>query len=106
MKKITPPSTPKTKSKVFLIFIGTLAKKKSLRVLEEFRKAGIRISESLGRDSLNAQLRSANKEGAEFALILGQKEVFEETIIIRDLKTGVQETVPMRKIVNEIKKRI
>jgi len=39
-------------------------------------------------------------------LILGQKEVFKESVIIRDLKTGVQETVLLKKVVAEIKKRL
>jgi len=40
------------------------------------------------------------------ALILGQREVFEENIIIRDMKNGVQETAPLSKVVDEVKKRI
>jgi len=39
-------------------------------------------------------------------LILGQKEFFEETIIIRNMKTGVQETVPIGRVVEEVKKRL
>lgn len=97
---------PRIKAKVFLVHMGDQAKKKSLSLLEEFRNAGIHIVESLGKDSLRAQLRSADKVGATLALIFGQKEVFEESIIIRDLKTGAQETVPLKKIINEIKKRI
>ncbi len=106
MKTLNLNPTSRSRSKVFLVFIGTLAKKKSLTIIEEFRKAHIDIAESLGKESLNTQLRNANKEGSELALILGQKEVFEESIIIRDLKTGVQEIVPLKKIVAEIKKRV
>ena len=64
------------------------------------------VEETLGRDSLKAQLRTADKEGAPLALIFGQKEVFEEEIIIRDLKTGAQETVLLSKMVEEVKKRL
>lgn len=94
------------KDSVFFIHIGDLAKKKSLAMIELLRKEGISMVESLGKDSLSAQLRSADKIGSEFALIFGQKEAFEESIIIRDLRNGVQETVPLKKIVNEIKKRL
>ncbi|MDD5430815.1 MAG: histidine--tRNA ligase [Candidatus Pacebacteria bacterium] len=96
----------KPKSRVFLINIGDLAKKKSLSLIEEFVKAGVRISESLGKDSLSAQLRAADKEGVELALILGQKEAFKESVIIRDMKSGVQETVLTKKAVAEVKKRL
>lgn len=91
---------------VFFIHIGELAKKRSLKLIEALRDEGIQVMESLGKDSLAAQLRSANKEGSDYALIFGQKEAFEESIIIRDFKNGVQETVPLRKLVNEIKRRL
>ncbi|MDD5547766.1 MAG: histidine--tRNA ligase [Candidatus Pacebacteria bacterium] len=94
------------KAKVFLINIGDLARKKSLALLEDFIRAGVRASESLGKDSLNAQLRAADKEGVEIALILGQKEAFSDSVIIRDMKSGVQETVLIKKAVAEVKKRL
>jgi len=73
---------------------------------EELRKAGIKVSESFGKDSLKSQLRAADKANATLTLILGQKEFFEETIIIRNMKTGVQETVPIGRVVEEVKKRL
>lgn len=94
------------KSKVFFIHIGDSAKKKSLSLIEELIGAGIPVTESLGKDSLTAQFRAANKEESELALIFGQKEAFEDSIIVRDLKNGVQETVPLKKMINEVKKRL
>ncbi|MDO8664879.1 MAG: histidine--tRNA ligase [Candidatus Liptonbacteria bacterium] len=97
----TPRKSPK---KVFVIHVGELAKKKSLNLLEKLRSAGISASEALGRDSLKTQLRLADKEGVKIALIFGQKEIFENSIIIRDLETHLQESVPMDTIVEEVKK--
>ncbi len=94
------------KPKAFFIHIGDLAKKRSLTLIEELRSAGVAVLESLGKDSLAAQLRLANKTGSDYALIFGQKEAFEDSIIIRDLKNSVQETVPLKKLVNEVKKRL
>ena len=68
--------------------------------------AGIDVYESLGKDSLRAQLKIADKIASPLALIFGQQEVFEQTIIIRDMKTGAQETVPLVKIANVLKKRL
>jgi len=92
--------------KVFLTHAGDTAKKKAFVLLRDLRKAGITVSEVLAKESLNAQLRSADKEGIGLALILGQKEIYEQSIIIRDLKTGLQESVLLDKLVDEIKKRL
>lgn len=96
----------KVNPKVFLIHIGDEAKKKGLNLIEEFKKSGIRVGESFGRESLKSQLRVADREKVEFALILGQKEVFEESIIIRDMQNGVQENVPLHKVVEEVKRKL
>jgi len=93
------------RKEVYLVHVGQLAKKRSVALLEEFRKGGLNVISSLGKSSLSTQLEAANKVGVPLALILGQKEVFEDSIIIRDMDTGVQETVPLDKVVKEIKKR-
>ncbi|MDI6717489.1 MAG: histidine--tRNA ligase [Patescibacteria group bacterium] len=101
--KVMPLKNP---PKVFFIHIGEEAKKKGFVLVEEFRKAGIKISESFGRESLKSQLRIADKEKSELAFILGQKEVFEENIIIRDMRTGAQETIPLVKVIDNVKKKL
>ncbi|MBI4993513.1 histidine--tRNA ligase [Candidatus Wolfebacteria bacterium] len=91
---------------VFLIHIGDEAKKKNLVIFEELRRAGVKIIESFEKESLKSQLRLADKFGATLTLILGQREVFEESVIIRNMKTGVQESVALKKVVEEVKKRL
>lgn len=95
-----------SKIKVFLIHIGDAAKKRSLPLMEELRRNNISTSHALGKDSLSAQLEAANKLGMPLALILGQREVYEESIIIRDMEAGVQESIPLKNVVEEIKKRL
>lgn len=96
----------KAPAKVYFIAIGSQAKKVGLRVMEELRHSGVRTAESLGKDSLKAQLGAADKAKAKLALIFGQKEVFEENIIIRDMVSGAQENMTLSKIVEEVKKRL
>jgi len=91
---------------VFLAQLGNLAKRKSLKLLGDFRKAKIKVAESFGRDSLKAQLNRADRIGVKYTLILGQKEALEGTIIIRDMKTGKQEIVKLDKVVEEMKGRL
>ena len=92
--------------KVFLAQLGDLPKKKSLKLLEELRRAKISITESLGRDSLRTQLARADKLEVEYTLILGQREMLDETIVIRKMDTGEQAIVKMDKVVEELRKRL
>lgn len=92
--------------KVFLAQLGDLARRKCLKLFEILRDAQIPVAENLSKDSLKGQMRTADRLGADFALILGQKEALEGTIIIRDMKTGKQEILRMEKLVSEIKRRL
>ncbi|MEK7519368.1 MAG: histidine--tRNA ligase [Patescibacteria group bacterium] len=100
--KLSEPVLPK----VFFAQLGSLAKRKSLKLLEDFRQERILITESFGRDSLKSQLGRANKLETKYVLILGQKEALEGSIIIRDMTNGKQETIKLDKAVREIKKRL
>lgn len=97
----------KSSKKIFVAHVGGLAKKKAFTLIERLRQeCNVAISEMLSKDSLKAQLKVADRESASLALILGQKEIYEENVIIRDLQSGLQETVPLSNIVEEIKKRL
>lgn len=92
--------------RVFLIQLGDIAKKKTLGLIEKFKKSGIKVGHNIGKDNLKSQLQIAAKQKVKYSLILGQKEALENTIILRDMETGVQEIIPLKEITKEIKKRI
>jgi histidyl-tRNA synthetase len=92
--------------KVFLVQLGDLAKRKGMRIFEELRKANIPVTEAFSKDSIKTQMKIADRTEAKLALILGQQEVLNKAIIIRDMSTGIQETVAQEKLVKELKKRL
>ena len=92
--------------KIYLAQLGDTAKKKSLRIFEELEKSGIMVAESFGRGNLRAQLNQANKIKAEIVLIIGQREALDGSVILKDMNSGGQETMPFDKIIKEVKKRL
>jgi len=92
------------KPRIFLAQLGELAKKKSLKLFSDLEKSGILTAESFGRGSLRSQLRTANRMGMEIALIIGQKEALDGTVIVKNMSSGVQETVPREKLTALVKK--
>ncbi len=95
--------TSKPKTKIFLAQLGDLAKRKSLKLAEDFRKSKISMDESFGKDSLKGQLARATKVGARYTVIIGQREAIDETAIIRDMKTGKQENIKIKDVPDKIK---
>jgi histidyl-tRNA synthetase len=63
-----------------------------LRVATELRAAGLAVRADLGRRKLSRQLEAASKEGAHFAIILGD-ELADGEIQLKDLQAGTQRVV-------------
>ena len=91
---------------IFLAQLGNLAKRKSLKLMEEFRQNKIQVGESFGKDSLKVQMKVADRLGVRYTLLLGQREALEGTIIVRDMKSGNQETIKLDRTVKEMQKRL
>jgi len=91
---------------VFLAQLGEVGRKKALALFEEFRRAGVPIGEAFGKSSIKAQMEIANRRGAKWAVVVGQKEVLDGTAIIRDMDAGTQEIVDAKKAVHEIQKKL
>jgi len=104
IKRIQPSRS--SSPKIFLAQLGKRAKRESLKLVEEFREAKVPIAVAFDRDSLRSQLRLADRLGVKYTLILGQKEVIEKEILIRDMKTGKQKASKMKGIVREMRRKI
>ncbi len=95
-----------TSSEIYLAQLGDTSRQKAMILFEELRKAGFRISQGFLHNGLKRQLEEAQKLNVRFTLVLGQKELMDGTIIIRDMESGAQEVVDSKKIIHELEKRL
>lgn len=86
--------------------LGEEARRRALKIINEIRSSGLRIAFNFFKNSLKTQLEAANSLKVPYVLILGQKEVQDKTIIIRDMESGVQEIVDHKKIDSIMKKKL
>jgi histidyl-tRNA synthetase len=91
------------KPKIYFIQLGSDAKLKSLNIIEILRKGKVPIAQSISKDNLSAQLSTAEKLGMKYAIIFGQKEAIENSVIFRDMTNRSQETVKITKLLEYIK---
>lgn len=91
------------KPKIYFIQLGFEAKLKSLEIIEVLRNARIPVTHSLNKDSLSTQLGIAEKLQIPYAIIFGQKEALDGTVIVRDMVTRSQETIKVAKLADYIK---
>jgi len=96
----------KTKVDVFLVPLGDLAAKKTLRLFTDLWNHNIMASEFAGPGSIKTQLKLAESNKVAIALIIGQKEARDGTVILRDVRSGMQELFTVERIIEEVKKRL
>jgi len=96
----------KSRPKVFFLVVGAQAKNGALKLMNKLRLGGVAAVEVIGKKTLQSQIKTAERMGINLAVLLGQKEVYDGTAIIRDMTSGSQETVLADKLVEEIKKRL
>ncbi|MBF8280795.1 MAG: hisS [Candidatus Magasanikbacteria bacterium] len=104
MRQLAVPEI--NKHELFVAQLGELAKRKALVLFEMLRLEKIPAAEAFSKGSLKFQLEAANEKKIPYALIIGQKEVIDKTVIIRDMDSGIQETVDFQKVVSAVKRKI
>jgi histidyl-tRNA synthetase len=88
--------------KIYLIGLGDAVRPTMLKILGEARKAGLNMEFDSLRRSVKSQMREANKIGASLAIILGDKELKDKSVQIKDLKNGQQESISIDSIISYI----
>ncbi len=103
-REIQPPEVRPVS--VVVIQLGAKAKRFGLKVMDDLNRWGIATTGAFSKESLKAQLKYADKLNAPLAVIIGTREVFDSTVIIRDMKTGVQDTVNLDLLEETLKDRL
>jgi histidyl-tRNA synthetase len=100
-QKSTIPTSPKPDA--FIAYLGEEAKVEAMKIASELRKAGIAVNIAAGDKSLRGQMRQANSSGSAYTLILGEQEISNQNVILRDMKSGEQKTIPLAEIARTLK---
>jgi len=102
LKKQNVAVPPLPKPQVFIAYLGEEAKEGALKLASSLRQTGIGVTKALGSKSLKAQLRQANSLGAAYAVIIGEQELKAGTVILRDMSSAEQETIPARELAGRL----
>jgi histidyl-tRNA synthetase len=97
---------------VYMIHQGDQAQRAAARVAENLRDAGLRVIVHAGSSGFKSQFKRADASGAQVAVILGGDELAAEAASVKWLRESLiaeqpqQETVPLDRLVEELKSRV
>lgn len=91
---------------VYFAHSGSVAKMNTLRILQELYKEKIPVKHAIIKNTLREQLHHAERHQFPLTLILGVKEVQENTIIVRNNLANRQKAVPQSSMCSYLKRTL
>ncbi len=99
LKKQSAPVPPIPEPAAYVAYQSSAGSGPALRLASSLREKGISALAAVGGRSLKAQMRHADALGIRRVLILGDEELASDTVVLRDMTTGEQETIPRSEVV-------
>ena len=91
---------------VFGVALGTAAKRTMTTLINDLRKAGISADMSFGDRGLKGAMKGADRAGARFALVLGEQELENSTVALKDLAAHEQHDVKVSDLVSVLVREV
>ena len=80
---------------LFVVPIGDAARRRAVVIARDLRDGGLRVDVAWGGRGLKGSMKAADRSGARFALVLGDRDLAAGTGQLKELVTGTQRTVPL-----------
>ncbi|MCX4091166.1 histidine--tRNA ligase [Nocardia sp. alder85J] len=87
---------------VFGVSLGDAAKQRLVVLAGQLRAAGVRVDLAYGGRGVKGAMKAADRSGAAFALVLGDRDLTEGEIGLKDLATGEQRQIPIGEAVTAV----
>lgn len=91
---------------VFAVPLGEEARRVLFSKVTELRKNGVAADFSYGGKGLKAAMKAANRSGARYALVLGERDLAEGVVQLKDMESGEQTAIGVNEIVAELESRL
>lgn len=95
------PEMTKT-ADAFVVALGESASGPAFKLLTKLRQAGLKANMDYAGRSMKAQMKQANKAKARFALIIGEDEVKESCVMLKDMEKSEQQKVSFDTIIEKL----
>lgn len=90
---------------VFFANMGKEAAEEALNQVNKLRNEGIKAEKDYMERSLKAQMKYANKINARFVVVLGEEEINNKKIKVKDMNTGSEEEIDLDALSGYIKNK-
>ncbi|MGW1816814.1 histidine--tRNA ligase [Streptomyces sp. NPDC002125] len=96
---------PSTTS-VYAVPLGEEARRVLFGLVTELRKAGVATDFAFGGRGLKGAMKNANRSGARYALVAGERDLAEGAVQLKDMESGEQEAVALDALVATVRAKL
>jgi histidyl-tRNA synthetase len=93
-------------NRLFVACLGEEAQRRGFGLVQELRLRDLFVEMDYESRSLKAQMRRADKLSVTHVLILGEDELKKGSAVLRNMKAGTQEDIPLEGITEQILSRL
>ncbi|GAA2437416.1 histidine--tRNA ligase [Streptomyces pulveraceus] len=91
---------------VFAVPLGEEARRVLFGVVTRLRREGVAADFAFGSRGLKGAMKSANRSGARFTIVAGERDLAEGVVQLKDMESGEQTPVPLPDVVAAIRERL
>jgi histidyl-tRNA synthetase len=91
---------------VFVVAMDSAFEAHAIRILQKMRQTNIKAEKDYNGRSSKAQMKYADKLGANLVVLIGEEEIKQGYFTLRNMKTKEQIQVPDLDLINTIKKNL
>ena len=92
-------------SDLFIIPLGENAKLQALTISSALRAKGKKVEIAFGDRALKGAMKGADKSGAMHVIVLGDSEISSGTVLLKEMKSGVETSVKIDSLFEALEKK-
>ena len=90
-------------SDLFIIPIGEAAKSSALKYAADLRTNGFKVELAFGDRALKTAMKSADKSGARYSLVIGDEEITSGVVDVKEMSSGTATSVRLDSLASALK---
>jgi histidyl-tRNA synthetase len=100
------PAADEARVAVYAVPLGAAAKRRLVPLVAELREAGVATDLAYGDRGLKGAMKAADRSGAAYAVVVGERDLAAGLAQVKDLRSGDQIGVPFEDLVQTVREKL
>ena len=85
---------------LFIVTMGQEADRYAVKLLNDLRQNGVKADKDYMERKVKGQMKQADRLNAKYTVVIGDQELAEKNINVKNMETGESERIDLNELVN------